>query len=173
MTKKKNDKLEALLKMKADYQDAVEKQGKGIVKELVKDLFTKCPEVEAIRWNQYTPYFNDGDECVFNVHDPEFLLTSTFQSLQSQDSKLPEITEGEDEDFDAEMDEEEEWVDGWGFEYGNKKKPGKYSKALIKAVEEFTDAFGQLQDVFETCFGDHVQVTCTRKKISVSEYSHD
>ena len=37
--------------------------------EIVQDFFARNPEFAGIRWNQYTPYFNDGDECVFNVHD--------------------------------------------------------------------------------------------------------
>ena len=33
----------------------------------IKDLFEKYPEAESFSWQQYTPYFNDGDECTFSV----------------------------------------------------------------------------------------------------------
>lgn len=41
--------------------------GEAFYNEL-KPLFEKYPEVNTINWSQYTPYFNDGDECVFSVN---------------------------------------------------------------------------------------------------------
>lgn len=39
-----------------------------------KELFDKLPELQAFGWRQYTPYFNDGDECVFGRDDFAVLL---------------------------------------------------------------------------------------------------
>jgi hypothetical protein len=40
------------------------------LKDGLKTVFDQYPDVESISWTQYTPYFNDGDECVFGVgHD--------------------------------------------------------------------------------------------------------
>ncbi|MBB3752418.1 hypothetical protein FHT44_004930 [Mycolicibacterium sp. BK634] len=33
------------------------------------DSLFAFPEVEAVRWHQYTPYFNDGEECVFSIRE--------------------------------------------------------------------------------------------------------
>lgn len=35
--------------------------------ELLKSAFEKHPSVETVTWRQYTPYFNDGDECIFSA----------------------------------------------------------------------------------------------------------
>lgn len=35
--------------------------------ELLKSAFDKHPTVEKVTWRQYTPYFNDGDECTFGA----------------------------------------------------------------------------------------------------------
>lgn len=35
--------------------------------ELLKPVFEKYPTVEKVKWRQYTPYFNDGDECTFGT----------------------------------------------------------------------------------------------------------
>ena len=32
-------------------------------------VFEKHPDVKHILWRQYTPYFNDGEPCVFRVRD--------------------------------------------------------------------------------------------------------
>lgn len=36
---------------------------------LFKKFFAANPGVYAVRWTQYAPHFNDGDPCVFSVHD--------------------------------------------------------------------------------------------------------
>lgn len=53
---------EAKIKViKAAANDAFKKEFKGISEE----IFTAYPDVKALGWTQYTPYFNDGDACVF------------------------------------------------------------------------------------------------------------
>lgn len=42
---------------------------RGEFSSLFAGVFDKYPEIEAFKWNQYTPYFNDGDECTFGVHE--------------------------------------------------------------------------------------------------------
>lgn len=46
-----------------------------VIKELFLAFFDESPEVKAIKWTQYTPHFNDGEPCTFNVYGPEFALT--------------------------------------------------------------------------------------------------
>lgn len=45
-----------------------------------------------LTWDQYTPYFNDGEACVFNVYDPYLV-------------KLGEPSEDDDEDDDVDPDD--------------------------------------------------------------------
>lgn len=35
---------------------------------LLKPLFDKSPKISYIKWSQYTPFFNDGDECTFSSY---------------------------------------------------------------------------------------------------------
>lgn len=60
--------IEHLIK---EYQDA-----KAAMLAKVKDAlipsfnkyFEKYPTLDSFAWNQYTPYFNDGDTCEFSVN---------------------------------------------------------------------------------------------------------
>jgi predicted nuclease of predicted toxin-antitoxin system len=44
--------------------------GKAAVAALFKSFFAEYPKVKAVGWEQYAPHFNDGDPCVFRVHEP-------------------------------------------------------------------------------------------------------
>lgn len=45
---------------------------KAIFVEEAKKFFEDNPGVESIYWTQYTPYWNDGEECTFSRHDHDF-----------------------------------------------------------------------------------------------------
>lgn len=47
------------------------------------DALLALPGVEAIRWRQYTPFFNDGEQCVFSVDD-WFVKLSGMSSEESE-----------------------------------------------------------------------------------------
>lgn len=60
-------KLEALRKEMSE-------QGKSALQQDFKEFFDANPKILAVRWKQYTPYFNDGDPCTFSVHEPYISL---------------------------------------------------------------------------------------------------
>lgn len=86
-----------LAAMKKNYQDLVEKEGKGIVASALKDFFADNPDVEAVRWEQYTPYFNDGDACVFGVGDPRVRLKGTEADQDDEDDAFVDLWSVKDE----------------------------------------------------------------------------
>ena len=67
---------EAKKKMKAALE-----QANAIVKEAFleasNEVFNKYPNIESFSWTQYTPYFNDGDECTFSAQTEYPQLTFT------------------------------------------------------------------------------------------------
>ncbi len=56
---------------KAEMKAAMVKAN-AVVKEAfrnaAKSLFADNPDIVSFSWTQYTPYFNDGDECTFGAH---------------------------------------------------------------------------------------------------------
>ena len=56
-------------------------QANAIVKEAFleayNEVFKKYPNIESFSWTQYTPYFNDGDECTFSAQTEYPQLTFT------------------------------------------------------------------------------------------------
>jgi hypothetical protein len=51
-------------RLKKEYS----KTASEVLEEGFKDIFAKYPEVETISWEQYTPFFNDGDVCEFGIN---------------------------------------------------------------------------------------------------------
>jgi len=59
--------LDKFIAQKKQYDDAIRKDGEKAFKAFLKDWFEKHPNVYGVKWTQYTPYFNDGDACVFGL----------------------------------------------------------------------------------------------------------
>jgi hypothetical protein len=134
-------------KRKAIEEQARE-QAKSILAPGLQQFMTDHPEVAALRWSQYTPYFNDGDPCVFSVGELYYKLV------------------GGDEEAGDEED---------GFEYlSSYGKPAEFAQQpWYKALEELSSALSGSEDELLAAFGDHVQVIVTKAGVDVEEYSHD
>lgn len=126
------------------------------------DNLLEVPGVEAVRWQQYTPYFNDGEACEFRIYSAEV--------------KLEGLDEGGDYD------------DGWREEYGfYDYSKGDYSnRELIEVpgvdVSDVKEALGAFERVLESGehyvvlnkkFGDPAQVTATTAGFNVEYYDHE
>ena len=72
----------------------VREVGKAAVGALFKAFFAQYPEVTAVGWTQYTPHFNDGDPCVFRVH--EFYATTKTDMDFARVSRLYDDEEDKD-----------------------------------------------------------------------------
>lgn len=133
-------KLAEILEMKRKYQEMMQKEGQKALKAEFAEFFEKNPSVKAVKWQQYTPYFNDGEPCEFSVREFYFEVDGV---------------ECESSDYD----------DGF-FSTWSRGAP-KTTVAAVRRLSEIDD------EIFEACFGDHVEVTATRKGFKVEEYDHD
>lgn len=61
------NKIQAISQRMADLRKEMSEMGQESIFDLFKDFFAKHPEITGIQWSQYTPYFNDGEPCVFSV----------------------------------------------------------------------------------------------------------
>jgi hypothetical protein len=69
------EQLTELTNAAAAARKELREKGQALVKEALRAFLETHPQFEAVRWRQYTPYFNDGDACVFRVCEPEFKVT--------------------------------------------------------------------------------------------------
>lgn len=127
-------------------------------KRVLKNYFDECPEIKTIRWSQYTPYFNDGETCEFNVNDPYF---------SNADPKF--LSDYGELEVELEKDDEPLFSDY------NLKREEKVSQNTAKLSEELSKIICSqaMEDVMLAMFGDHACVTVTRDGIDVEEYDHE
>lgn len=131
--------------MEAARKAAME-HGAAVLKEAMTEFFTTHPKVLGIRWRQYTPYFNDGDECVFGYYDLAYKLGEDGGDYGDGYTDLP---------WDA------------------KELPEGLTKAALKDLRALNKALSNMEDTLKTTFGDHVEVTVTKAGVTVDEYEHD
>lgn len=129
-------------------------RAKKLLKESFNEFFKNTPEVKTVIWEQYTPYFNDGDPCIFSVGELSF--------SNSQDGE--EIDYGE-----YSGDDETIWVSSNYF-HGD----ANISENTKKEITAFDKAITSLPDeIFEDIFGDHVKIIASSSGFDVSEFDHD
>jgi hypothetical protein len=110
----------------------------------MKDIFERHPKLQSVSWRQYTPYFNDGDECVFHTHIDTYSL--------NVNGCCPDY--GDDE-----------------YEEGQELTKPEHDE-IADEVCDFLNQIDD--EDFKHIYGDHVRVTLHRDGTSeTDEYSHD
>lgn len=144
-------------KMRDEMQRTLQKKMKG----LFKAFFDAHPEVKTVHWTQYTPYFNDGDECVFGVHDVHFTKT-LFTELNEREHAW-----GEEDDGIV--------IDRLWDDATRKFVKNDIDQTLVNDMNKLSSiCMGSAnEDVMKAMFGDHVWVKAHANGFDVEEYSHD
>ncbi|MEK6829499.1 MAG: hypothetical protein AABY15_05180 [Nanoarchaeota archaeon] len=139
----------------------------------VKDFFLKgmnkifemYPEVKSVSWRQYTPYFNDGEECTFSANVDDFYVNG-------RDNYGDTMYGYDEEDCDGEAVLNREEMD---YDWVNSKKvyknPGSKSIKIHDAISGFLSQLDD--DDYKTMFGDHAIVIVRKNEVVVEEYDHD
>lgn len=151
------------------YSDNVEQwSAEEFLKRL--DAVLDLPDVEAVKWEQYTPYFNDGEPCVFSVGDVRV-------KMNWSDGESGDYGDGLYSHYDSELRE------------GVRVVYGEYNQVThLYSTTEIPTGHGPRTDVVEAlkgmkmghfenvcldAFGDHAEVTATKDGFEVEYYEHD
>lgn len=138
-----------------ELEKALGKNAKNILAEEFKSFFAAHPEIDAVRWTQYTPHFNDGEPCIFERNRFDVRIKDNAKTPALGDEQLIDQTEYDDDGF----------FNGWDLDDNT---------ALGKTMNTLEDLFDDsTQAIFKTAFDDGVQVTVTRKGFRSEEHSHD
>lgn len=111
--------------------------------------------VQAVCWTQYTPYFNDGEECIFEINDIYYVL----EGFNPEELENP--YNYEDDDL-----------------YKIVPPYRRWSKDAVKhplrdICDTFSDIIRMNEGLMKDMFGDHTAVYLTKDSVLTEEYDHD
>ena len=138
--------FEQMFELRAAYDNFIEEHGEEALKEAFKTFFDTYPEVKAVTWTQYTPYFNDGDACNFFVNDFEI------------DDEYEDDEDCDEDEYEDDEDDDQEAV-------------GSSFTDAYKALSILQSSIPD--DVLLNVFGDHMGVTATRDGFNSYSIDHD
>lgn len=150
--------FDKLLEEQRELQAKFQKTAQALFKETTKEFFDKNPNITAIVWTQYTPYFNDGDTCEFGVHEPTFTNAPDPESVRWGEYDGDEETAADGSEIFA-------W-EGWG------ECPEGVNRGMCDSFSRMIQS-SEMEDVMKAMFGDHVKVVATREGFDVDDYDHD
>ncbi len=172
--KKSNSKISASImdlvtpvnRLKEKYDEVLEEVSKSAQKVIaaeVKSLLHSVPELESIVWRQYTPGFNDGDPCVFEVHSLNFVFKCDIKlNVFKCDIKLNETGYDAGEEVDIYSSE---------IEISAIQKSGESKPVDGQAILDFMQSFGLIShDLLLNAFGDGHEIKVTRSGFDITEY---
>lgn len=139
------EQLNGLADKRKAAVEAFQAEAKTLIEPTLKEFMVAHPSIKAVCWTQYTPFFNDGDSCVFGLHGVACTAT------------------GEDDDGPH--------GDGWHECYGEPEDG--IAKADWEAVKALENTLGGLEDELQALFGDHTKVIVTKSGVTTEEYEHD
>lgn len=151
----KPELLESLKKLNETIVEAKAKllaESKNVFVEAVKHLFETYPILEIFSWNQYTPYFNDGEPCFFSVNTYSLEINKKdyvceWELKKALDDRLHGIISN-DKYIELET-----------------------QKAITDDIIELLKTIGE--DNLQLMFGDHAKVIVTKDSIVAEEYDHE
>lgn len=196
---------EATLNTIKEKMEALEKEmaeaGANYIRQVAQDAFDKYPELRSFGWTQYTPYFNDGDTCIFAAHTDDIAINggSPYELINEVDENGNPV-ELSREDTDAPSDLGTVWYRSathWskegpvGWVKGGYKTYEPLTEEEIerlpwrmRAREEISAMLGPLHSgkgyddpsrdsFFLKTFGDHCMVTIARDGYDTEWYEHE
>jgi len=130
------------------------------------DIFKNHPYLASFSWKQYTPYFNDGDPCIFNVYSENVYLSIKHSEGEVELDNSPIRYKGGAKSTFKEIEE--------------LRKDYIITEAISQNILEqlsidIQEFFKYLtEDVSEELYGSDSEVLVTAEKIESTDYcDHD
>lgn len=154
-----------------ELRDNYIEQARNLFVANVQHFLKFTPRIKAVGWLQYTPHFNDGDECIFDKREFKLLLdnSATTWSVCGDYG----ITFNNDNDCIKSIEI-----------YTNVKNMqlSKYAATIKQHIPEaewndIIDYLAQLTDIdtriYNEIFGDHKEIIIRVDSYEINDHEHD
>lgn len=148
--------IDRLVRAREDYERSLAEIGKQARGALKDTLCSLIPEGYGVQWSQYTPYFNDGDACVFRRHEM-YIVKLGEEGLEGLDESNSDIEDREFVLMDWELKK---------FKGRDGLSPDQ-ARDIFELLKSLTDDF-----LLQAC-GDHTTVRASSTELLVDDCVHD
>jgi hypothetical protein len=172
ITKRYKELHKELQKQIKEARKKIKVEAQSIIKGVFDEFFEKHPNVYAIGWTQYTPYWQDGEECTFRVNEIKLFLSKDSQEEDEDDYHEGDQELLRDRAYYAKDGDQEELakIDAKIAQAGGIDA----YKAIVKDFGVVTKILEAIENEYmEMLYGDHVSVLYTKKGVKVEEYDHE
>ncbi len=175
-------KLNEIQKQIEKLEKQAHKESSKLISKGFKEIFKKYPTLESFSWTQYTPYFNDGNECVFSAHTDYISINGSEQDESTYELRQFLDTLHNPKKEIARLQKRIEECKKEKYSYGYLED--KIKSIESGSIEETRNKLAILEDIsqilssidddcYKSIFGDHVRVTVTKDGWSTEGYEHD
>jgi hypothetical protein len=133
------------------------------------DRALETPGVVGLVWDQYTPYFNDGDPCEFGINEVRALVDDEDTNEGSDYGRGLSASEFITRTYERRPNGR---IDYSTYTETPREIPGVEDPAAIADMLRSLSP-SAWEDVALSNFGDHAEVTATKDGFSVEYYEHD
>ena len=176
--KELKSKISKLNKQISKLEAQVSKESTKLATKGFKELFKKHKSLQSFSWNQYTPYFNDGEECVFSAYIDYISINGSDETESSYDVRqfLDTLHNPKKEINKLQKRIEEQKKQKYPYDYLEEQikaiengsiEETRNKLAILEDIQEILSTISD--DTYKTLFGDHVTVTVTKDGWSRSE----
>lgn len=125
-------------------------------------IFSKYQQLESFGWTQYTPYFNDGEACIFYANTDYLIINGEYAEDSNWFNKENVINWGQ-------------WNRDLKIHEGRVEEPNtNYNEELVNAYNEIVSFLSNFDnDFYLSKFGDHAEVIVTKTGVNISDCDHD
>jgi len=153
-----------LTELKSHYLDTA----KQMFTSGTAELFDLYPALDSFGFKAYSPYFNDGDACTFNIH-ADISYGLYINGFDHDGEEIPFESRENDSNI---WDKHTHWDYSNGYENRVEVQGDPEIDAMIKSVHEFIYSF--TEDIWEELIGNHVVVRISRDGLETDDYeNHD
>ncbi len=156
--------MEQIINQLNAIKERMQNEGQEAFESYFKKFLEENEQIHGITFTAYTPYFNDGETCVYRLGEVRFKLTH--QALLDLNYPRPNDKYAKPE----QLEDMEDWEYCGTVEYYDIKDISSELSAKMKKVSEDVES---AEELIELVFGDHVELFITRDGVEVSEYEHD
>lgn len=154
--------IEQTEKNLSSIKERYQEEGKAEIQNTLQLFFKEFPEIKKIAWTQFTPYFNDGDECVFSVNDIMFL---------NDEYEIGDKATGYD--WRGNLVENLEIGSMYDFDEVCMSHCKTNSPELQEGIKQLKSLMNTHEDILKELFGDHVEVHITADSVRIDDYDHE